>query len=119
MLKGQHARLNATFETVGAIPPYMLRLRRKESFWTRLCVLCVRWSARTTHTNVSYNLWSPQATHLYGDIAPTVTKDGSSLPLFRFTDDRRWDAAHTALPDMRPLPGSVSRTERRRHLPDA
>ena len=36
-----------------------------------------------------------------------------------FTDDRRWDAPHTALPGRRPLPGSVSRTERRRHLPDA
>ena len=36
-----------------------------------------------------------------------------------FTDDRRWDGAHTALPGMRPLPGSVERTERRRHLPDA
>ncbi|MFL5658575.1 MAG: hypothetical protein ACJ8CB_30860, partial [Ktedonobacteraceae bacterium] len=28
--------------------------------------------ARTTHTNWSYNLWSPLATHLYGDIASTV-----------------------------------------------
>ena len=32
----------------------------------------VRWRARQTHTNVSYNLWSPQATHLYEDIAPTA-----------------------------------------------
>jgi hypothetical protein len=34
------------------------------------------------------------------------------------TDDQRCDAAHTALPGMRPLPGSVSRSARRRPLPD-
>src|SRR5438105_4461867 len=61
-------------QTVGAIPPYRLRLRRKESFWTRLCVFCLRWRAGKTHTNVSNNLWSPQVTRLYGGIALTVAK---------------------------------------------
>src|SRR5438045_1753662 len=60
-----------TYKTAGAIPTDSLRLRRNESFWTSLCVFCGRASARTTHTNWYYNLWSPLATHLYGDIAST------------------------------------------------
>src|SRR5215472_17918306 len=36
-----------------------------------------------------------------------------------FIDDQRWDVARMALPGMRPLPGSVSPTEHRWHLPDA
>ena len=59
-------------QTVGAILTYMLRLRREESFSTSLCVFCVRASARKTHTNLYYNVWSPQATRLYEDIAPAV-----------------------------------------------
>jgi len=58
----------------GAILTYMLRLRRKESFFTSLCVFCGRASARKTHTNLYYNVWSPQATRLYEDIAPTAGK---------------------------------------------
>jgi len=50
MLKGQHARLKATFETVGAIPPYTLRLRRKESFCTSVCVLRALARTQNTHT---------------------------------------------------------------------
>ncbi len=41
-------------------------------------VLLYKWvcfasaSALAKHTHLYYNLWSPQATHLYGDIASTV-----------------------------------------------
>src|SRR5437588_3379855 len=59
----------------------MLRLRRKLSFYISLCVLGLRASARTTHKNLYYNVWSPQATRLYEDIAPTVvTIEDFSLP---------------------------------------
>src|SRR5436309_2595802 len=52
-------------QTVGQYHPYRLRLRRKESCWTRFCVFCVRLRARKTHKNVSNNLWLPAATRLY------------------------------------------------------
>ena len=39
----------------------------------------VRWRARQTHTNLYYNLWSPQATRLYEDITPTVEGVHASL----------------------------------------
>src|SRR5437763_714290 len=35
---------------VGAIPPYMVRLRRKESFWTSVCVWRARQRTPNTHT---------------------------------------------------------------------
>ena len=62
--------------TVGALSPYRLRLRRKPSFSTSLSVFYVRIRARKTHSNWFYNLWSPQATNLYGDIALI---DGNAL----------------------------------------
>src|SRR2546421_6347672 len=48
--------------TVEAIRSYTLRRSRNSSFSTGLCVFCVRVSARKIHTNLSYNLGSPQAT---------------------------------------------------------
>ena len=60
--------------TAEAIRSYTLRLRRNSSFSTSLCVFCVRWRARKTHTNLYYNVWSPQATHLYGVNVPKVEK---------------------------------------------
>src|SRR6266487_2792061 len=35
-----------------------------------VCFACA--SAHAKHTNMYYNLWSPQATHLYGTIARTI-----------------------------------------------
>ncbi len=76
----------ASSRSVGAIAPYMSRLRRSSSFCTCLCVFCVRWYARKIHTNRYYNVWSPQATHLYRAIAPTVQVEMIALSFNRFIE---------------------------------
>src|SRR2546423_12057813 len=47
-------------------------------FLDMFCVFCVRFSARKTH-NMYYNVWSPQATHLYGSVTPSSCKPSSSM----------------------------------------
>jgi predicted metal-binding membrane protein len=46
-------------------------------FYKFVCFACV--AAHAKHTNLYYNLWSPQATRLYEDITPTVEGVHASL----------------------------------------
>src|SRR6476619_336865 len=79
---------------------------------------------RKTSCAIIEPITKPKA--VFGDVYPKLWRTSQSVrgicsfdAVILFTGDRQLHAAHTALPSMRSLPGSVLRTEHRRHLPNA